>query len=130
VLDSLVVALERSPGDYYMPLFVQLAPGIELDTVLDKMIRDRLRTVCSPRHVPDEIHAVSAIPYTLSGKKMEVPVLRILQGLPVEKVASRNSMRDPHALMRSSHSGGAKSSPSRFPIATHLCQSGLSVVWR
>ena len=98
VLDSLVVALERSPGHYYMPLFVQLAPGTELDTALDKAIRERLRTVCSPRHVPDEIHAVSAIPYTLSGKKMEVPVLRILEGLPVEKVASRDSMRDPDAL--------------------------------
>src|SRR6266404_5504212 len=76
-LSTIVVALERSPGHYYMPLFVQLAPGTELDTALDKAIRERLRTVCSPRHVPDEIHAVSAIPYTLSGKKLEVPVLRI-----------------------------------------------------
>jgi acetoacetyl-CoA synthetase len=98
VFDSIVVALERSPGDYYMPLFVQLAPGTELNADLYRTIQDRLRTICSPRHVPDEIHAVRAIPYTLSGKKMEVPVMRILKGLPVEKVASRESMRDPAAL--------------------------------
>ncbi len=80
VADSLVVCLERRPGLYYMPLFVKLKPGITLDAQLSERIKDTLRRVCSPRHVPDEIHQVPSIPYTLSGKKMEIPVRKILEG--------------------------------------------------
>jgi acetoacetyl-CoA synthetase len=130
VIDSLVVALERSSGHYYMPLFVQLAPGIELDTVLDKVIRDRLRAVCSPRHVPDEIHAVSAIPYTLSGKRWRYRFCASCRACRSRRSRAETQCAIRTRSMRSSNSGGAKSSPSRFPIATHLCQNGLSVVWR
>jgi acetoacetyl-CoA synthetase len=98
VADSLVVCLERRPGLYYMPLFVKLKPEIVLDTQLSDRIKDTLRRVCSPRHVPDEIHQVSLIPYTLSGKKMEIPVRKILEGKPPETVASKDSMANPDAL--------------------------------
>lgn len=98
VADSLVVCLERRPGLYYMPLFVKLKPGITLDASLSDRIKDALRRVCSPRHVPDEIHQVASVPYTLSGKKMEIPVRKILEGKPPETVASKDSMADPSAL--------------------------------
>lgn len=98
VSDSLVVCLERRPGLYYMPLFVKLKPDVVLDAQLTDRIKDTLRRVCSPRHVPDEIHQVSSIPYTLSGKKMEIPVRKILEGKPPEAVASKDSMADPGAL--------------------------------
>jgi acetoacetyl-CoA synthetase len=98
VRDSLVVALERSPGHYTMELFIALMPGWIFDQDLVNAIKAALRSNCSPRHIPDEIHAVQAIPYTLSGKKMEVPVRRILQGEPVSKVASVDAMKDPRAI--------------------------------
>lgn len=81
-----------------MPLFVKLQIGQELGDDLRAKINSNLRTVCSPRHVPDEIHLVRAIPYTLSGKKMEIPVRSIFEGKPIEKVASSDSMADPRAL--------------------------------
>lgn len=98
VSDSLVVAAQMAPGSYRMVLFVVLANGASLHQALDSQIRSALRTTCSPRHVPDDIVAVEAIPYTLSGKKMEVPVRRLLEGVPVQKAASKDSMRDPAAL--------------------------------
>lgn len=98
VADSLVVCLERTPGEFYMPLFVKLQPGYDMNADLRAKIGSELRTVCSPRHVPDEIHVVRAIPYTLSGKKMEIPVRSILEGKPVHKTASPDAMADPGAL--------------------------------
>jgi acetoacetyl-CoA synthetase len=98
VADSLVVCLELPGGDFYMPLFVRLADGTAFDDALRERILTKLRTDCSPRHVPDEIHAVEAIPYTLTGKKMEIPVRRILAGTPPEKAASRDAMMHPAAL--------------------------------
>jgi acetoacetyl-CoA synthetase len=98
VADSLVVCLERPGGAFYMPLFVKLAPGAVLDDALRAEIVATLRRDCSPRHVPDEIHAVEAIPYTLTGKKMEIPVRRILGGTPPDKAASPDAMMDPRAL--------------------------------
>jgi acetoacetyl-CoA synthetase len=80
VADSLVVAPQVAPGQSRMILFVQLREGGRLDEALEKTIRSRLRSECSPRHVPDEVVAVPSIPYTLSGKKMEVPVRRLLEG--------------------------------------------------
>lgn len=96
--DSLVVCLELAGGGFYMPLFVRLTGGAPLDDALRERIVAKLRTDCSPRHVPDEIHAVRAIPYTLTGKKMEIPVRRILAGTSPEKAASREAMMDPAAL--------------------------------
>ena len=80
VLDSLVVGLEREDGSYWMPLFVALRAGATLDDALRARISAAIRTALSPRHVPDEIIEVPAIPRTLTGKKMEVPVKRLLPG--------------------------------------------------
>jgi acetoacetyl-CoA synthetase len=98
IADSLVVCLELPGGTFYMPLFVRLAGGVALDDALRARIAAKLRTDCSPRHVPDEILAVDAIPYTLTGKKMEIPVRRILAGTPPERAASREAMMQPAAL--------------------------------
>jgi len=98
VADSLVVHCERADGSHFMPLFIRLKPGVSLDERLISTIRERLRRDGSPRHVPDAIHAVPAIPYTLTGKKMEIPVRRILEGQPVDAVASRDAMANPDAL--------------------------------
>jgi acetoacetyl-CoA synthetase len=95
VADSLVVCCELPDGSHFMPLFIRLAPGAALD---EKALRDRLRRDGSPRHVPDAIQAVHAIPYTLTGKKMEIPVRRILQGRAVDSVASRDAMANANAL--------------------------------
>ena len=79
-------------------LFVVLADGVELDDELRSSIARGLRTHLSPRHVPDAILAVPAIPRTLTGKKLEAPVKRILRGEPVDAVASKDSLLDPTAL--------------------------------
>ena len=93
VLDALVVDV-----DGWMPLFVVLRPGAALDDDLVKRIAARVREDCSPRHVPNEVHAVAEIPRTLSGKALEIPVKRILQGVDPARTASRDSLRDPAAL--------------------------------
>jgi acetoacetyl-CoA synthetase len=98
VSDCLVVDLEGLEGESYMPLFVVLAPGAELDDALRQKIRTTIREQISPRHVPDEMVAVPEIPYTLSGKKMELPVRRILKGRPLERAANPGAMRNPEAL--------------------------------
>ncbi len=98
VEDSLVVNLDLPGGRSFMPLFVKLAPGVELDEALAERIRDVIRTDYSPRHVPDKIYQVPDIPYTLTLKKMEVPVRRILTGMPAEKAANRDAVANPHAL--------------------------------
>jgi acetoacetyl-CoA synthetase len=98
VVDSLVVCIEQRDGDSYMPLFVQLRDGVAFDDALRGRIAETLRADCSPRHVPDRMYQVAAIPYTLTGKKMEVPVKRLLMGWALDKVASRDSMRDPAAM--------------------------------
>ena len=98
VQDSLVVDLDDGHGTPFMPLFVVLAAGCALDDRLRARIRERLRRDLSPRHVPDVIVEVARIPRTLSGKKLEVPVKRILQGEPVEAAASRDAIQDPSSL--------------------------------
>ena len=99
VLDSLVVHLDdpdREAGR--LVLFVQLADGVELDDDLRRRIAQTIRSELSPRHLPDELHAVPAVPRTISGKKMEVPVKRLLEGEPLERVANPGSMADPNSL--------------------------------
>lgn len=98
VEDSLIVNLDLPKGRFFMPLFVVLKTGVVLDDALKKRIAARIRADFSPRHVPDAIIAVDDIPYTLTGKKMEVPVRRILTGTPVEKAANRDAMRNPDAV--------------------------------
>jgi acetoacetyl-CoA synthetase len=84
------------PGD--LLLFVVLADGVQLDDELRRRIGTALRTSLSPRHVPDEIHQVAAVPRTLSGKKLEVPVKRILTGVPVEAAAAKGALANPESL--------------------------------
>lgn len=98
VEDSLIVNLDLPGGKFFMPLFVKLADGLALNSEIEKKICATLRREYSPRHVPDKIYQVSSIPATLTGKKMEVPVRKILLGAPPEKAANRSAMRDPHAL--------------------------------
>jgi acetoacetyl-CoA synthetase len=98
IADSLVVCCELSGGSFFMPLFVALNPGEELTDELRARLSARLRTDCSPRHVPDRIYAVPGIPYTLTGKKMEIPVRKILLGRPPEQAASRDAMANPDSI--------------------------------
>ncbi len=98
VTDSLILCIEDGQGGFYMPLFVQLPKGETLTDDLKSLITKRLRTERSPRHVPDEIIQTPEIPVTLTGKKMEVPVRKLLMGLPLEKVASKDATRNPTAL--------------------------------
>lgn len=98
ITDSLVISVERQDGTYYMPLFVVLRPGERLTESLQKNIRTSLRTQFSPRHVPDEIIAVPEIPYTISGKKMEAPVKKILMGVDPANAISKDAMKNPEAI--------------------------------
>ncbi|HLI59368.1 MAG TPA: acetoacetate--CoA ligase [Solirubrobacteraceae bacterium] len=98
VVDALVLDLPREGTDGWMELFVVLRPGASLDDALVAEIRRRVREECSPRHVPDEIRRIEAVPRTLSGKVLEVPVKRILTGTPASEVVSRDSLADPEAL--------------------------------
>lgn len=98
ILDSLIIDLELLGRDSYMPLFVVLRAGHTLSAELKNRINAKIRQEISPRHVPNEILTIQEVPYTLSGKKMEVPVRRILLGHPVEKAANIGAMRNPQAL--------------------------------
>jgi len=98
VTDALVVDIPKEGAENFMPLFVVLRDGAELTEELAKAIKARIREDCSPRHVPDEIVTVSEVPRTLSGKVLELPVKRILQGTPPEQAASRDSLANPEAL--------------------------------
>jgi acetoacetyl-CoA synthetase len=99
VADSLVVHLEDAGGGAgRLLLFVVTAPGADLDDDLRRRLATELRRHLSPRHVPDEMHAVPAVPRTLSGKKLEVPVKRILTGTPAEVAASRGALANPDSL--------------------------------
>ncbi len=98
IADSLVVGVERDDGSYYMPLFVVPAAGSELDDALRAAIVATIRRELSPRSVPDEIVGVPAIPRTLTGKKLEVPVKRILQGAPLDRVAAAGAVDRPDLL--------------------------------
>jgi acetoacetyl-CoA synthetase len=81
-----------------MPLFVVLREGVTLDDTLKEKIKQRIRRDISPRHVPDEIFIINQVPRTLSGKKIEVPVRKILLGYPLEQAANLDSMRNPESI--------------------------------
>ncbi len=98
VLDALVVDVPRPGTEGWMPLFVVLREGAELDQDLRTQIARRIRERCSPRHVPDQVFEIAEVPRTLSGKVLEVPVKRILMGTPAEQAASRDSLANPAAL--------------------------------
>ena len=99
VVDSLVVHLEDDAGGAgTLVLFVQLAEGVSLDDEVRRSIATALRTQLSPRHVPDVVHQVSALPHTLSGKRIEVPVKKILRGVPTDEAVARGALTSPAAL--------------------------------
>lgn len=108
VEDSLIICCELPGGRFFMPLFVMLTKGTEWNEALRHSIVSALQREGSPRHVPDEIHVVPAIPYTITGKKMEVPVRKIMLGAEIAEVANADAMSLPSALdwyakFRSSH---------------------------
>jgi acetoacetyl-CoA synthetase len=100
IVDALVVDVPGRAGhpDGWMPLFVVLRDGEELTDELVARVKARIRTDCSPRHVPNEVRRIAEVPRTLSGKVLEVPVKRILMGQPAEQAASRDSLANPAAL--------------------------------
>jgi acetoacetyl-CoA synthetase len=98
ILDSLVIDLEALDRESYMPLFVVLREGVELNEALKQKIKQKIQQDISPRHAPDEIFAIEQVPYTLSGKKMEVPIRKILLGQPVDHAANPGAMRNPESL--------------------------------
>ncbi|MEW2463381.1 acetoacetate--CoA ligase [Microbacterium sp. NPDC047426] len=98
IAEALVIGAEEPDGGYWMPLFVVLAPGAELDDALRDRIREAIRTGASPRHVPDEITEVPAVPHTRTGKKLEVPVKRLLQGAPAEQVVNPAAVDNPDLI--------------------------------
>lgn len=98
IVDSMVVDLEALGQASYMGLFIVLREGLKLDGALDKALKDRIRHDISPRHVPDDIYQVDEIPRTLSGKKVEVPVRKILMGIPAEQAVNLDALRNPQLM--------------------------------
>jgi acetoacetyl-CoA synthetase len=98
VLDSMVIDLEYLGRESYMPLFVVLRPGSVLDDAMKARLNQAVKTALSPRFVPNEIFAVPEIPRTLSGKKQELPIKKLLLGQPLEKVVNRDAMANPACL--------------------------------
>jgi acetoacetyl-CoA synthetase len=98
VLDSMVVDLEYLGRESYMPLFVVFREGQALDNDIEHRLREKIRTQLSARHLPNEIFLVPEIPRTLTGKKMELPIKKLLLGTPIEKIANPDAMSNPGSL--------------------------------
>ncbi|MGG3468505.1 acetoacetate--CoA ligase [Neobacillus pocheonensis] len=99
IMESLVIDLELLGRKSQMPLFVVMKPGISLNNIVKEKIKAEIRSKVSPRFVPDEIYEVEQIPKTLSGKKLEVPIRKILLGNPMEKVVNFGSIANPESIM-------------------------------
>jgi acetoacetyl-CoA synthetase len=95
IAEALVVGVDLPDGGYWMPLFVVLADGVELDDALKQRIRGAIREQASPRHVPDDIIEAPGIPHTRTGKKLEVPLKRIFQGADAGRTVDRSAVDDP-----------------------------------
>jgi acetoacetyl-CoA synthetase len=98
VIDSMVVDLEYLGRDSYMPLFVVLREGVALDEAMKTKLNNAIKTALSPRFVPNDIFQVPEIPRTLSGKKQELPIKKLLLGQPIDKVVNRDAMANPACL--------------------------------
>jgi acetoacetyl-CoA synthetase len=96
--DALIINLELEEGKHYMPLFVKLKAGFKLNDAIKQEINSQLKTDYSPRHVPDDIIEVADIPYTISGKKMEAPIKKILLKMPLETSINLDAMRNPECV--------------------------------
>jgi acetoacetyl-CoA synthetase len=108
IAEALVIGAEEPDGGYWMPLFVVPAAGTTLDDALRDRIREAIRTGASPRHVPDEIIEVPGIPHTRTGKKLEVPVKRLLQGAPVEQVVNPAAVDTPDLIAHFARLGAGR----------------------
>jgi acetoacetyl-CoA synthetase len=98
ISETLVVGLDLPDDGYWLGLFVAPAPGYQLDDDLRQKIVTTLRSRLTPRHVPDEIIAAPAVPHTLTGKRLEVPIKKLLAGKPLEKAANLATVDNPDAL--------------------------------
>ncbi len=98
ILDSLIIGVELPAARYYLPLFVVLREGVVLDDTLKATINSTIRKNISPRYVPDDIFVITEVPRTLSGKKLEVPIKKLLLGVPIEKAGSTDSMSNPQSM--------------------------------
>lgn len=98
IKDSLIICIERDGGEFWMPLFVVMNEGCNIDDEIKKKINLTIRSAYSPRHVPDEIIAVPDVPYTISGKKTEMPVKKVLMGKDPSSVINSGSLRNPASL--------------------------------
>ncbi|MBA2878276.1 acetoacetyl-CoA synthetase [Anoxybacillus kamchatkensis] len=98
ILDSLVIDLEVMGRKSFMPLFVVLQPGVELDDALKQRVKEAIKAHVSPRFIPEEIYQVDQIPKTLNGKKMEIPIRKLLLGFPLEKAVNVGSMANSESL--------------------------------
>ena len=98
VMDSMVVDLEYLGRESYMPLFVVLMPGLNLTDDLKNKLNNAIKTALSPRFIPNEIFQVAEIPRTLSGKKQELPIKKLMLGQPLEKVVNKDAMANPACL--------------------------------
>ena len=99
VADSLIVDLELLGRKSHLLLFLVLQPDAELSDELNQRIKQKIRQEISPRHVPDDLRQIQEVPYTLSGKKMEVPIRKILLGFDHGHVANQGAMRNPESLV-------------------------------
>jgi acetoacetyl-CoA synthetase len=97
IADSIIVFIDKDNKEL-MPLFVKMAEGFELTDDIRGKVKTAIRTNFTARHVPDKIIAVQDIPYTISGKKMETPLKKILMGMKAEEVINKDAMRNPEAL--------------------------------
>jgi acetoacetyl-CoA synthetase len=98
VKDSLIICIEKAGGEFWMPLFVVMQNGEALTEDIKKKINTTIRGDYSPRHVPDEIIAVPDVPYTISGKKTETPVKKVLLGKDPKVVVNAGSLRNPGSM--------------------------------
>jgi acetoacetyl-CoA synthetase len=121
ITEALVIGAEQPDGGYWMPLFVVLTAGATLDDALAERIRSVIRDQASPRHVPDDIVAVQSIPHTRTGKKLEIPIKRILQGAPPDTVADHRAVDSPSALTWFSgyHARRSASNAAQLPDPDH-----------
>ncbi|GLV77696.1 acetoacetate--CoA ligase [Streptomyces hygroscopicus] len=115
IRESLVIGVEQPDGGYWMPLFVHLAPGATLDEELLGRIKTTIRTQLSPRHVPDEVIEVPGVPHTLTGKRIEVPVKRLLQGTSLDKAVNPGSVDDVELLRYYERLARDKNGPAPSP---------------